>query len=55
MYTYFLLFFFFNKGPIGLPGEVGITGSVGEKVIPFVIILFCIKNSQLTSTLFYVN
>lgn len=43
MYTYFLLFFF-NKGPIGLPGEVGITGSVGEKVIPFVIILFCIKN-----------
>lgn len=49
------IIFFFNKGPIGLPGEVGITGSVGEKVIPFVIILFCIKNSQLTSTLFYVS
>lgn len=39
-------YIFFYKGSVGVPGEVGITGSIGEKVIPFTT-LFCIKNSWL--------
>lgn len=57
VYILCVVFFFFNKGPVGLPGEVGTAGSIGEKVIPIVILLH-IKNSWLSSIFhmaFYVD